>query len=128
MTSRRWVAPNDPATYEGRVVGEGHCVAFVRKVTGLPATTRWLQGPKVRDANFVRGTAIATFNQEGRYDNDVNGTSHAAILLEETAAGLLVLDQWLGHPVGPRTIFYRSGTQDAVNDGDRYFAIETAEL
>jgi hypothetical protein len=104
-------------------VGDGHCVAFVRKATGLPATARWLRGPKARAANLVPGTAIATFNNEGRYDNDVNGTSHAAILLEDTPAGLVVLDQWVGHPVGPRTIFYRSGAQDAVNDGENYFAI-----
>jgi hypothetical protein len=129
MTNRRWVAPNDDLTaYEGRVVGDGHCVAFVRKATGLPSTAHWRRGPKVRAANLIRGTAIATFNHEGRYDNATDGTSHAAILLEDTTAGLMVLDQWVGHPVGPRTIRYQSGAQDAVNDGERYFAIETADL
>jgi hypothetical protein len=111
----------------GRVVGSGHCVAFVREVTGLPPTTYWRRGDPARGGNHAPGTAIATFGPDGRYPNTMSGDSHAAILLAELDNGLLVVDQWLGQRVHERTLRFRAGKGDAVNDGDRFYVIEIVE-
>jgi hypothetical protein len=50
----------------------------------------------VLDAPFgsiERGTAIATFDRNGKYPTDGKG-KHAAIYLSHTASSILVLDQW----------------------------------
>jgi hypothetical protein len=110
----------------GRSVGTGHCVPFVREVTGLGHTSTWRRGEPVRDGNHASGTAIATFDDDGKYGNHVDGRSHCAILVAVQENGLLVWDQWLNHPVQQRVIRFRDGKGDAVNDGDRYFVIDTA--
>ena len=109
----------------GQVIGTGHCVPFVREVTGAPITTQWRRGARVRDLlGLARGTAIATFDPNGRYGNHVDGRSHAAVLLAVNQNGLLVADQWQGQPVHERTIRYRGGQGDAANDGDAYHVVE----
>lgn len=111
----------------GKPVGTGHCVALVREVTGAPITTQWRRGAKVRDnPDLVPGTAIATFDPNGRYGNHVDKRSHAAILLAVNSDGLLVVDQWLGQPTHQRTIKFRDGGGDPVNDGDAFHVIEGA--
>jgi hypothetical protein len=113
--------------HHGKVVGNGHCVAFVREVTGLPPTAQWRRGDPVRGSqNLAPGTAIATFDSSGRYGNHTDGRSHAAILLAEHEDGLLVADQWLGQAVHQRVIRFRDGKGDAANDGDQYHVIEVA--
>ena len=115
------------AKHLGRVVGTGHCVPFVREVTGLPPAARWRRGALVRGGNCAPGTAIATFNAAGRYPNSMSGDSHCGILLAEHEDGLLVADQWLGQHVHERVIRFRGGRGDAVNDGDRFYTIEIAD-
>lgn len=116
-----WIAKN-PERYLGRVVPNGHCVAFVKEVAGLPPTTHWRAGGPALDAE--PGTAIATFDNDGRYGNHGDGRSHAAILLEATGYGLRVMDQWIGRPVGERLIRFRDGDALPVDDGDAYRTIE----
>jgi hypothetical protein len=114
--------------YDGHVVGNGHCVAFVRQVTRLPATAAWRRGENVRAAASVApGTAIATFDADGRYGNHTDGRSHAAILIARHPDGLLVWDQWLGQPVHQRVIRYQGGQGTAVNDGDQYHVVTTTD-
>ena len=115
---------SDPQRFLGRVVGNGHCVAFVREAAGAPHTSEWRRGALVRGSAGEPGTAIATFDPDGRYGNHVDGRSHAAILVAIGTDGLLVWDQWLGQPVHQRVIRYRAGRGDPVNDGDVYHAIE----
>ena len=111
----------------GSVVGTGHCVPFVREATGAPITTQWRSGAKVRDnPDLAVGTAIATFDADGRYGNHTDGRSHAAVLIAVRDNGLLVVDQWLGQIVHQRVIRYRNGGSDAANDGDQYHVIEAA--
>jgi hypothetical protein len=69
------------------------------------------------------GTAIATFDKNNRYGNKVDGTSHVAIYLGQDAVGIQVMDQWIGHPVSERTIYFRSAPR-AVNDGSNYYVVE----
>jgi hypothetical protein len=111
----------------GRAVGNGHCVAYVREVAGLPNTARWRRGNKVRGSDCELGTIIATFDPDGQYGNHGDGRSHCAVLLAERSNGLLVMDQWLGRTVHERTIRFRDGKGDAVNDGDAYFIVELAD-
>jgi hypothetical protein len=110
----------------GKVVGNGHCVAFVREVTGLPQTSEWRRGERVRGSAAARGTAIATFDPDGRYGNHMDGRSHAAILLAVNEDGLLVVDQWVGRTVRDRVLPFRGGRGDAANDGDAFSVVETA--
>ena len=111
----------------GKVVGSGHCVPFVREVTGLPSTASWRRGDPVQGSDIPPGTAIATFDPNGRYGNHTDGRSHAAIYLSENADGSLeVIDQWVGQAVHQRTIRNRRGAGDAVNDASRYYAVEVA--
>lgn len=115
-----------PHRYIRQVVGNGHCVAFVREATQAPHTSQWRRGVSVRNGGLPANVAIATFNASGRYANDTTGRSHAAILLGETQAGLRVLDQWVGRAVNERIIRFKGGSGLPVDDGDAYYVIEAA--
>jgi hypothetical protein len=110
--------------HHGKVVGTGHCVPFVREVTGAPITTQWRRGDPVKGSNLAPGTAIATFDRNGRYANAVDGSSHAAVFVREDANGISVVDQWVGQPVHERFIRFRAGAGNAANDADRFYVIE----
>ncbi|GAB3435515.1 BPSL0067 family protein [Massilia solisilvae] len=130
-----YVAIN-PRKFENTSVGSGQCVAFVQAATQVGPTRFWKRGALVRGANLAVGTVIATFDEEGHYANDTSGKSHAAIYLGQTAAGIIVLDQWMetrrapggvvartAHPVSERTISFLAKTR-AVNDGRNYYVVE----
>jgi hypothetical protein len=102
------------------------CVAYVRRVTGLPSTSSWRRGVHVRNAGLSSGVAIATFSEAGLYENDTSGRSHCAIFIEQTDAGLRCLDAWVGHPAAERVIRFKGGGGQPVDDGDAYSAIEVA--
>jgi len=116
----------DPRRHMFKTAGDGHCVALVREATGLGPTSTWRRGTAVRGGGHAGGTAIATFGASGLYENRLDGSSHAAILLAEYSDGLLVLDQWLNHPPQERVIRFRGGQGNAVNDADQFYVIETA--
>ena len=121
------VVPHDHARYAGRSIGTGHCVAFVRDATGLPQTTAWRRGDPVQGSDLAPGTAIATFDPNGRYGNHIDQRSHAAILLAVHDDGsLTVADQWVGKPVSQRTIYNRHGKGVPADDAAAYYAIEVA--
>lgn len=82
------------------------------------------QGDRVKgNSGIAIGSAIATFDRNNSYANKVDGTSHVAIYLGQTAVGIQVMDQWVGHPVSERTIYFRSAPR-AVNDGGNYYVVE----
>jgi hypothetical protein len=116
----------DPHRHIGKVVDNGHCVAFVRACTDLATSTTWRRGEPVRGGGTAPLTAIATFDANGHYASATDGSSHVAILLAEQADGLRVLDQWQGQPVHERVIRYRAGEGDAANDADRFYVVEIA--
>jgi hypothetical protein len=120
-----WIAPA-PEGYAGEVVGNGQCVAYVETAAQTPHTSQWKRGAPVRDGDVGTGTAIATFDPDGSYGNHTDGRSHAAIFVEQQDAGLLVWDQWKGHPVAQRVIHFHDGEASPVNDGDQFCVIEQA--
>jgi hypothetical protein len=117
-----WVA-KDPESYDGQIVGDGQCVAYVQQACGAPHTSQWKRGALVKGTIVAQRTAIATFDLHGRYANQV-GRSHAAIFHEQTSTGLLVWDQWVGHPVSTRPIRFKNGRGEPVDDGDQFYIIE----
>ena len=70
------------------------------------------------------GTAIATFDEAGRYTSRTNGTSHCAIFVEPVEGGIRVWDQWKWRPVGERVIRHKGGQGLPVDDGSQYYAVE----
>lgn len=114
---------SNPEEYKGEVVGDGQCVAFVKEASGAPQTSLWKEGEQVRGANIDSGTAIATFIN-GSYPSHSHG-NHAAIYVSQNAEGLVVWDQWKGQSVHQRTIRFKGGVGDPVNDGDAFSVIET---
>ncbi len=80
--------------------GESHwCVALVKNFAKLPDSPQWSQGQQVWGNNLPPGTAIATFDQNGRYPSEIGWNS--AILIRYTSNGIWIYDQWLGHPATP---------------------------
>jgi len=93
---RNYVADN-PQQWDGHgKVGDGECVALVTQATGAPSpASEWRQGAAVRGNPDIKpGTAIATFDGDGRYGNHANGTSHAAIYLRQDEKGIYVVEQY----------------------------------
>jgi hypothetical protein len=115
---------SDPKSYLGKVVGNGHCVAYVKAAAGAPETSKWKRGKLVKGADIAKGTAIATFNATGAYTNATDGSSHAAIYDSQDAAAIHVYDQWTGRAVAPRPIAFKAGATTPNNDGDTYYVIE----
>ena len=85
--------PPTYSQYLGTVVGDGHCVALVQICSSVGHTSGWRRGDLVRGSYPPAACIIATFNEDGRYANATDGSSHAAILLGEEVNGLLVQDQ-----------------------------------
>ncbi len=111
--------------------GNTECVEFVRQATDAPATTNWRTGLQVRlatSAEIARGTAIATFDHNGRYPTDSLG-QHAAIYLSHGDQGIVVLDQWNSQgEVKERLIrFDRPKETRRSNDGDTFYVIEVRD-
>jgi hypothetical protein len=75
-------------------VGDGECVALVRTHTGAPPARSWREGSKVvGDRTLPLGTAIATFDKDGRWPGKPKG-NHAAFYLSQTSEFIRVIDQW----------------------------------
>jgi hypothetical protein len=120
----------DPHRGLGTVVGDGHCMRHVQVVAGVTHSSTLRRGVRVLDADeadIPSGIVIGTFDENGRYANAVDGSSHVAILLNRNAdRSLLVVDQWLGRPVGERIIVDRKGTGTPVNDASAFHVVEVA--
>ena|ERR1700724_1876679 len=56
-----------PGKYTGQTVGNGQCVAFVRAASGAPPTASWSRGVLVKGSAIATGTAIATYDPNGKY-------------------------------------------------------------
>lgn len=124
----RYVAPN-PQQWVGQPsVGTGECVPLVQEATGTPLTRQWRPGVPVQGNTAIRpGTAIATFDDNGRY------VGHAAIYLGQDDNGVRVLDQWnvrhrdgtvTQHTPSIRTLPFNDAGHARVDRGDSYRVVE----
>ncbi|MBV8492663.1 MAG: BPSL0067 family protein [Alphaproteobacteria bacterium] len=119
-----YIAVN-PDVWLGKVVPDGQCVAYVKIAAHAPATGHWKRGALIKDNRSVKsGTAIATFDPNGKYGSHVDGRSHAAIYLSQDKHGLIVVDQWVGQPVHKRVIRFGVPGAKPVNDGNQFYVIE----
>jgi len=114
-----------PESYNGIRVGNGQCVTFVKECTGAPHTSAWRKGSLVKgNMDITKGTAIATFDANGKYPNHASG-NHAAIYVGQDVNGIWVYDQWVlqGH-VAKRQIRFKGTPGMQSNDGDDYYIVE----
>ncbi len=81
------------------IVGNGQCVTACSKFSGVPGNTKeWRAGAAVTgDGDIKPGTAIATFDSNGRYTTGQDKNS-AIFLSNGTKGSIWVLDQWPAHP------------------------------
>jgi hypothetical protein len=95
-------------------VGDGQCVALVKRVPGIPqiAHEQWRPGASLADRpNIPEGTAIATFGPDGKYPNNSTG-QHAAIFLRYGVKGgkegIRVYDQYKDKSPGESFIAFNN--------------------
>ena len=117
-----FIAAN-PELYEGKKVGTGTAVDFVRACSSVPGTGSWKQGIKVLSASLGvvgKGTVIATF-VDGHFTNSSVG-SHAAVFLEQDPRGIKVMDQGDGEPV--LVCLITPGGNDNTSDANSFYVVE----
>lgn len=114
-----------PGSDLGNVVGDGQCVAYVKKAAGCPITANWKPGRVVKGNNIERGTAIARFGPDGKYINE-SGKGHAAIYdTQDSVNGLKVWDQWTGQAVHSHYLRFGVSPPDPpAKDGNNFCVIE----
>ncbi|WP_228893459.1 BPSL0067 family protein [Pseudoduganella aquatica] len=119
-------AIQDPGKF-ANAAGNTECVEFVRQACGAPRTSTWRKGVNVLLATpgtIPSGTAIATFDDNGKYPTDTKG-KHAAVYLGHGPGGIRVLDQWNRKGrVSERTIFNKKLATHRVDSAKFYFVIE----
>jgi hypothetical protein len=101
-------------------VDSNECASLVQAF-GVPHTSYWRRGPRVKDAGVIKpGTVIATMG-DGVYYTDYSGRSHVGIYLGKTDEGITVIDQWNGANVGRRLKRYdvEPTLSDYVKDGKK---------
>lgn len=101
------------------LVSTHQCASLIQYYTKAPLAKFWRKGVEVRGNadKIVAGTAIATFNLEGRYSNQQHD-NHAAFYVSQSATGIWVIDQWADDPIGKPTISKRFlKFTDANSDG-----------
>jgi hypothetical protein len=77
-----------PEAFEGKVIGAGYCVDFVRAAAGVPRTAAWREGAPVRrNPRIAPGTAIATFESDGSYISDPAITRRSTCTRMTAASG-----------------------------------------
>jgi len=108
--------------------GNTECVVFIQQATDAPETSSWTKGVKVSEAgptDIPRLTAIATFDDDGKYPTDTLG-KHAAIYLSHDKTAIRVLDQWNSQgEVKARPIWFnRPEGTPRQNDADTFYVIE----
>ena len=110
--------------------GHTECVIFVQKAAKVPRTTQWIAGLRLKDAkpgDITPGTAIATFNDQGKYPTEGSGRQHAAIYLSHTSVSIHVLEQYNKRKtVKDRYISFNNPQRsDRSNNANTYYVIET---
>jgi RHS repeat-associated protein len=87
------------------------CVSLTKYFSGAPCTDCWRKGaPVLGNSNLAPGTAIATFDDTGRYPKDDpqhperHTPRNSAIYVGQSGTDIWVIDQWPGHTAQYRSI------------------------
>ena len=96
----------DPESYEGKVVGNGQCVAFVRACAGAPASSTWTKGKVVKTSDVAKHTAIATFDDQGNYPNNPTGQHAAIFISKEGRMTAFEVQSWINQKLSMRRISF----------------------
>ncbi len=94
------------------------CVSLTKYFTGLPCTDCWRAGKQVVGNDIEPGTAMATFDEDGRYPK--GSEKNSGIYLDSIDEGIVILDQWPGHKARARLM--RPGGRPQ-NNPNAYFVI-----
>ena len=114
-----------PASDQGYGV---QCVGLVKYYSSCGATAVWKEGDLVGESpGLARGTAIATFDDTGKYRSAASG-NHACCLISfmPSNTGITVLEQHVWpdpNKIQTRNIIYRGGRGDPSNDANAYSVI-----
>ena len=110
------------------------CVGLLKYYSDCGGTKSWTKGDDVSGAcdakTIARGTAVATFNSEGKYASNPTG-NHACFFIEEQkdGSGFLVLEQHVDpfpEKIQIRVLKYNGvpkGGKIEMNNGDCYSVI-----
>jgi hypothetical protein len=104
------------------------CVGLVKTYSKCGATSTWKEGALVKDSpELAKGTAIATFNEDGKYASKPSG-NHACFFIEFVGElGFRVLEQHVKpHPelIQKRLIRYQIGEHiNPCDDANAYSII-----
>ena len=94
------------------------CVAATKHFSNAPCSDCWRPGPRVLgNPGLAQGTAIATFNNQGRF----LGNSGIYVGQGISPNSLYIIDQWPGHGENLRELDPRPG--DPSNDSYSYRVI-----
>ena len=119
-SSKSFICHN-PESFQGHVVGDGHCVSFIKLCSNAPNTINWRPGAQVLSLEKLEyGSIIATF-KDGIYPNQTG--YHAAIYISHDDKGIWVWDQWIGTPVHKRLIRFRNDKAPASNTAQDYSVV-----
>lgn len=102
LASRAFVDPQFENITQS--VGNGFCVPLIQLTTAVGHTSTWKAGASlaaVPHPELKAGTAIATFNQSGKYESKARG-NHAAFFVQYSARegqpGIVIYDQYREWP------------------------------
>jgi RHS repeat-associated protein len=99
------------------------CVSLTKNFTGLPCTGCWRAGPQVLGNNVAPGTAIATFDANGRYPKGDVPKNSGIFVAEYSGQVIEMIDQWPGN-LGALRQLGPNGTPS--NDSTAYSVIDVA--
>ena len=111
--------PNHKASKSDVVGPNGECVDLTKKFSGMGkddvGTYQWKKGSKI-DKDTKLGTAIANFNDKGRYPSKHGWNSGIYLGLGDHGS-IWILDQWPGYSPRPRQLYPDSSAARPENAG-----------
>ncbi|MGO9413425.1 MAG: BPSL0067 family protein [Spirochaetia bacterium] len=120
--------PKDAVVPAADQAGGVQCVGLVKYYTKCGGTGTWKKGAMVKDSPQLKaGTAIATFDSQGRYPSHKSG-NHACFFLRFMPGnkGITVLEQHVmpnKNKIQTRNILYRQGKGTPSDDASAYAVI-----
>lgn len=135
-----WVMNNPERLIDGNWHTKSHqCVAIAQETLRMPnakdywyrgirvlgnAAPHYYQGLEIHGTGLVRGTVIATFDNNGRYLSNKHG-NHIAIYISQDKNSIRIIDQWDARKPNYRTIPVLKGMTDPSNNANAFSVVYT---